>query len=93
VTPEEIVRAALESQGVRLMPGSRWPIRLEVAGLDHLGRRDDRPRVVGRVDALSRDEFDIRVTPKTPRGRDARELLREGLLDVIFDDGAVRLVP
>jgi hypothetical protein len=26
-------------------------------------------------------------------GRDARELLREGLLDVIFDDDAVRLVP
>jgi hypothetical protein len=33
------------------------------------------------------------VTPKTRAGRDARELLREELLDVIFDDGAVRLVP
>jgi hypothetical protein len=29
----------------------------------------------------------------TSAGGDAREQLREGLLDVIFDDGAVRLIP
>jgi hypothetical protein len=33
------------------------------------------------------------VTPKTRAGRDARELLRVGLLDVIFDGDAIRLVP
>jgi hypothetical protein len=93
VTPEEIIQEALESQGVRLLPGTRWPVRLEVEVMDRYGRSDPGPHLVGRLDALSREKFDIRVTPKTRAGRDARELLREELLDVIFDDGAVRLVP
>jgi hypothetical protein len=93
VTPEELVREALARQGVRLMPGSRWPVLLHAAVLDAFGRSDGGPHIVGRLDADGWNQFDVRVTPKTRAGRDARELLREGLLDVIFDDGAVRLVP
>jgi hypothetical protein len=92
VTPEEIVREALARQGVRLQPGSRWRILLEVPVMRH-GHEEQGPHAVGRLDAVGRDQFDVTVTPKTCAGRDARELLREGLLDVIFDDGAVRLVP
>jgi hypothetical protein len=93
VTPEELVREALARQGVRLMPGSRWPVLLHAVVLNAFGREERGPHSVGRLDAVGRDQFDIRVTPKTRAGRDARELLREGLLDVIFDDRAVRLVP
>jgi hypothetical protein len=84
---------ALVRQGVRLQPGSRWPILLQVAVLNHYGRSDEGPQIVGRLEANGWRRFVIRVTPRTPAGRDARELLREGLLDVIFDDGAVRLIP
>jgi hypothetical protein len=93
VTPEEVIREALARQSIRLQPGSRWPILLGVAVMGPFGREERGPHPVGRLDAVGRNQFDIRVTPKTRAGRDARELLREGLLDVIFDDGAVRLVP
>jgi hypothetical protein len=93
VTPEEIVRAALARQDVSLQPGSRVPILLHAAVLDRFGREDRGPHLVGRLDAEGRREFAVRVTAKTRGGRDARELLRLGLLDVIIDDGAVRLVP
>jgi hypothetical protein len=93
VTPEEVIREALGRQGVRLQPGSRWMILLHAVVLNAFGREERGPHAVGRLDAVGRDQFDVTVTPKTRAGRDARELLRDGLLDVIFDDGAVRLVP
>jgi hypothetical protein len=49
--------------------------------------------LVGRLDAVERDQFYVRITAKTPAGRDARTLLLDRLLDVVFDDGAVRLIP
>jgi hypothetical protein len=93
VTPEEIVREALTRQGVQLQPGSRWPVVLENAVMNRYGRPDEGPHLVGRVDADGWNRVDVLVTPKTRAGRDARELLREGIIDVIFDNGAVRLVP
>jgi hypothetical protein len=54
VTPEGIVREALARQGVRLQPGSRWPIVLEVAVMDRFGHSDEGPHAVGRLDAVGR---------------------------------------
>jgi hypothetical protein len=93
VTPEEIIRGELARQGVRLQPGFRWPVRLENAVMDPFGHLGAGPHIVGRVDADGWDRFVVRLTDRTPSGRDARALLRDGLLDVIFDDDAVRLVP
>lgn len=93
MTPEEVIREALARQGVRLQPGSRWRILLDAVVLNTFGREERGPHSVGRLDAVGRDQFDITVTPKTRAGRDARELLREGLVEPIFDDGAVRLIP
>jgi len=45
------------------------------------------------VDADGWDRFVVQLTPRTPAGRDARALLRDDLVDVSFDDRAVRLVP
>jgi hypothetical protein len=87
MTPEEVIREALARQGVRLRPGSRWRILLHAVVLNAFGREERGPQAVGRLDTVGRDQFDVTVTPKSSAGRDARELLREGLLDVIFDDG------
>ena len=92
-TPEGVIEQALVRQRVRLRPGSRYRILLHTSVLDAVGRENKGPHAVGRLDAVDRSRFDVRVTPKTRAGRDARELLRDGLLDVIFNDGAVRLVP
>lgn len=93
MTPEELVREALARQGVRLQLGSQWRILLHAVVLNAFGREERRPHPVGRLDAVGRDQFDITVTPKTRAGRDASDLLRVGLLDVIFDGDAIRLVP
>jgi hypothetical protein len=92
---------AAETYLAALTPGARRTllgiltspseVHADVSGIT--GRHDPGPHSVGRLDAVGWHEFEIRVTPKTGAGRDARELLREGLLEVSFDDGAVRLVP
>lgn len=93
MTPEEIIREALARQGVELQPGSSWPVYLHNAMLSATGGTAKGPHLVGKLDAVARDEFRVLVTPRTPAGRTARELLREGLLDVVYDDGGVRLIP
>ena len=92
-SPEGVIEQALMRQRVRLRPGSRYRILLHTAVRDAVGRENKGPHAVGRLDAVDRYRFGVRVTPKTRAGRDARELLREGLLDVIFDGVTVRLIP